>query len=207
MRCWWFHKQAFVRGDLHTTLTAPGISEILDFTFYPFGNAYIGNGPDVPCDALTCTVYISTDCRQIYIYIYIHTIHPCHIVLMIDWFVGTMCTYTYMFLYKLKLTTHHFDMKKVEGFYAFYNESTSSPDGWNACGTTRSCWSAYCGNGGAGTEAECTTGDAVYQVTCIHIHACVCLIKDYFFFLLQNLSVLCFHINFLTPPYLCNMSH
>jgi hypothetical protein len=53
------HKQAFVRGDLHTTLTAPGISEILDFTFYPFGNAYIGNGPDVPCDALTCTVCLS----------------------------------------------------------------------------------------------------------------------------------------------------
>jgi Na+-translocating ferredoxin:NAD+ oxidoreductase RnfA subunit len=106
-----------VRGDLHTTLTAPGISEILDFTFYPFGNAYIGNGPDVPCDALTCTVCLSRLHTYIYLYISIPYIHAILYLLLIDLLV--QCVYTHIYVsYKLKLTTHHL-MKRSRVFTRF----------------------------------------------------------------------------------------
>lgn len=44
--------QAFVRGDLNNALTAPGIADILEFKFVPFGNAYFSNNSLLPCPAV-----------------------------------------------------------------------------------------------------------------------------------------------------------
>lgn len=44
-----------MQGNLNTALTAPGIETILDFTFYPFGNAFYANLDDGSCP-LSCTV-------------------------------------------------------------------------------------------------------------------------------------------------------
>lgn len=53
----------------------------------------------------------------------------------------------------------------MEGFYSFYNESSPNPELWTACenGAARSCWSESCGADGTLSDAECTSGDAVYQ--------------------------------------------
>jgi hypothetical protein len=47
-----------VRTDLNRVLTADGIESILDFTFYPFGNAYFANDPvNLPdCPTVQCKV-------------------------------------------------------------------------------------------------------------------------------------------------------
>jgi len=45
-----------VRGDLHKVLTAGGISDALDFAFFPFGNAFFANNDNLGCSPLTCKV-------------------------------------------------------------------------------------------------------------------------------------------------------
>ena len=41
---------------LHSTLTAVGIADILDFQFIPFGNAIYANNMEMMCEPLDCKV-------------------------------------------------------------------------------------------------------------------------------------------------------